>query len=271
MMTAAASTSSDASKQRVKPSRWDIQPEPKPSSASNSTPAGYFAHTRKVTQLTQEEGNPPMTKIPKPFTKETSLEKEKTEQPTRKRKAEELSPVEKKKEEPAFKRKADHLSREDGVEQHPKRAKFTDRKFTIPQADHKISTMSNKDRPYIIWLAQGVKAAEGRINIPLFQKMKVGQTVCFHNRFQYVLCKISFLHTYKGFREMLEKEGVKKMLPFARTIEEGIKVYQSFPGASRVSQFGAVAIGVEPLKYRLSHDEDEKKCEPQAISKKNEG
>ena len=50
---------------------------------------------------------------------------------------------------------------------------------------------------------------------------------------------------------MLINEGLKNMLPFADTLEEGIKVYQSFPGANRVKELGCCAIGVKHISSKL--------------------
>lgn len=52
---------------------------------------------------------------------------------------------------------------------------------------------------------------------------------------------------------MLLSEGVKNMLPFldAEDLEQGIKVYESFPGAERVKKFGCVAIGIKVIKAKL--------------------
>lgn len=72
-------------------------------------------------------------------------------------------------------------------------------------------------------------------------------------RNQNIYGQISFKHEYKNFREMLLSEGVKNMLPFldAEDLEQGIKVYESFPGAERVKKFGCVAIGINVIKAKL--------------------
>ena len=51
---------------------------------------------------------------------------------------------------------------------------------------------------------------------------------------------------------MLTSEGLKNMLPFADSLEEGIKIYRSFPGAKRVKELGCCAIGVKHISSKLN-------------------
>ncbi len=120
----------------------------------------------------------------------------------------------------------------------------------LPAADHKIYIISNNQTPYIQWIAERVKKAEGRINWDIYQKMQVGETICFYNDPSYVLCKITFKHEYRSFRAMLENEGVQNMLPKANDVDEGVRIYESFPGAERVHTYGTVAIGLNPIDSR---------------------
>lgn len=123
------------------------------------------------------------------------------------------------------------------------------------KAKHKLSIINKVSRPYLNWIKDGTKTAEGRINSYLCQKMKIGDTILLYNRHddQYIYGSISFKHVYKTFREMLIFEGVKNMLPFLEDtdIEKGIDVYNSFPNSNRVKIFGCVAIGIKVLKYKL--------------------
>lgn len=118
-----------------------------------------------------------------------------------------------------------------------------------PLPTHTIPIDSSSEAPYIKWIAQGQKRAEGRVNRELYHGMKVGETLRMENKQgEYVLCLITYKHTYGSFREMLESEGLHNMLPAARTIEEGVAVYESFPSAAYVGKWGVVAIGLNPLE-----------------------
>jgi ASC-1-like (ASCH) protein len=127
-------------------------------------------------------------------------------------------------------------------------------KFTLPKADHSITIQNKRDRPYITWIAKGVKKAEGRVNTKFYDSLKKTQTVCFHNFEEYVLCKITRLGEYSSFRSMIQREGLKNLLPFARSEEEGVRVYEGFRGSDRVRKCGALAICVEPLEYYIKEE-----------------
>ncbi len=125
-----------------------------------------------------------------------------------------------------------------------------------PTAKHNLSIINTTDRPYLSWLASGVKKAEGRVNSPKYRSMQIGDTVSFCDRKTgyYVYGKIKFKHEYMLFEDMLKTEGVSNMLPFLKDHElaEGIAIYNAFPGASRVHKFGCVAIGITTFKSNAS-------------------
>jgi len=121
----------------------------------------------------------------------------------------------------------------------------------LPKADHHITIFSNRDYPYIKWIATKKKTAEGRVNSPFFKKLKKNDTVVFYNKYKdYVLCKITYLHEYKNFYAMLFHEKFKSMLPFAKNIEDAENIYLGFPGSNRVKKYGALAIGLDCLKSK---------------------
>lgn len=122
-----------------------------------------------------------------------------------------------------------------------------------PKAKHNLSMINTVDRPYLSWLTSGMKKAEGRVNSPKYRSMQIGDTISFCDKEtgHYIYGKIKFKHEYKSFEEMLNSEGVSNMLPFLKDHEltEGVAVYNAFPGASRVREFGCVAIGITITEF----------------------
>lgn len=116
---------------------------------------------------------------------------------------------------------------------------------------HKFSMINTSERPYLKWLKDGIKTAEGRINSEKYQGIQLGDEVVFTDTQSENFIKgiVIFKHEYVSFKEMLISEGVKNMLPFLNNdeLEKGIKVYQNFPGAERVKKFGCVAIGIKVI------------------------
>lgn len=118
----------------------------------------------------------------------------------------------------------------------------TDFTFTISSPAH---------MPFLKYFREGSKTAECRIDGPGFRNLEVGKTIWFHNRFDGIVCRITFIHRYKGFEEMLNAEGIDNLLPQlkqvhpSRKMEDALKVYRGFPGSHRVATLGAIAIGVK--------------------------
>jgi len=125
--------------------------------------------------------------------------------------------------------------------------KVAERKFLRVPREHALPTQNRPDKPYMRWIEQGIKTAEGRVYRGLVSQMKPGDTLKMHNRHEYLICKIIDVVRYQSFKEMIENVGLKDLLPFANTVEEGVRIYESFPGAIDVRRLGAVAIKIKPI------------------------
>ncbi len=125
-----------------------------------------------------------------------------------------------------------------------------------PNAKHKLSIINTASRPYLRWLNDGVKTAEGRVNGFVCQRMQVGESILLFDKKteQYIFGLISRKSAYKNFEQMLLSEGMKNMLPFLSdeaSILDGVRVYESFPQAYRVKKFGCVAIAIEIKECKI--------------------
>ena len=122
---------------------------------------------------------------------------------------------------------------------------------------HKFSMINTPERPYLNWLKNGIKTAEGRVNSEKYQKIEIGDEIIFSDTKSDDFIKgiVTFKHKYITFEEMLKSEGVKNMLPFLNDndLEKGIQVYQNFPGSERVKKFGCVAIGMKVTESKLEN------------------
>lgn len=125
----------------------------------------------------------------------------------------------------------------------------------LPRSDFYLPIINTPSRPYLKWLCNGEKKAEGRVFGSTCRKMKTGATIILHDkkRGEWVLGEIKFLHIYKSFSEMLKAEGVNNMLPFLteNDLQKAVEVYERFPGSQRVMQEGCVAIGILVKEHNL--------------------
>ena len=101
--------------------------------------------------------------------------------------------------------------------------------------------------PYLTLIQQKLKKIEGRTFSPKYQEFKPGDVLRLYNEKNEALCRLKALRTYKTFREMLIAEGLEKVIPHAKSIDEGVAVYASFPNYPEESEYGVVALEVELL------------------------
>ncbi len=100
--------------------------------------------------------------------------------------------------------------------------------------------------PYMTFIEEGKKTIEGRVGTSYYTKIRSGSILRLHNRKKEIWCDVTRTHAYSTFKDMLEKEGLKNMLPQAKSIEEGVKIYRKFPTfAEKENKFGAYAIEVK--------------------------
>ena len=104
-----------------------------------------------------------------------------------------------------------------------------------------IYTVTVKE-PWFSFIKQGEKKIEGRLNRGLFRKINKGDIVVWINRDQKVKVRITDKKVYKSFREMIEKEGLDKVLPSIKTIDDGVNVYRQYFSEMDEMSNGVVAI-----------------------------
>lgn len=103
---------------------------------------------------------------------------------------------------------------------------------------------NHRDEPYFTFVKNGQKTIEGRINKGEYRFLKIGDHIVVSNKEETdsVEIIVKDLHLYASFREMLEKENFKKVLPEAEDIDQGVEVYNIFYTDEQQKEFGVVAI-----------------------------
>lgn len=127
---------------------------------------------------------------------------------------------------------------------------------------HKVKQhfLPMKGVEYLDYIKQKIKTHEGRVCRGTCSNMRVGDELTLKDKRAQkgIVCEIISWKKYDSFKSMLLENGVVNMLPqlknFAKNatpetlLSEGIKIYEKFPGAQGVKNFGCVAIGVKYLK-----------------------
>ncbi len=99
------------------------------------------------------------------------------------------------------------------------------------------------------WLKKilsGSKVIEGRLYDEKRRRISIGDCIILRsestNREIYVYVK--YLRVYPSFKNMILAEGLNRVLPGIRSIDEGIKVYYKYYSRSDEERYGVVAIGL---------------------------
>ncbi len=111
------------------------------------------------------------------------------------------------------------------------------------------------DTIYFNFIKNGEKLYETRVFDTKRREIKLLDRVKFVDRgdkkrsFEAVITELSYFNTFK---EAIETVGIKKVLPNARTLKEGVELYHSFPhGEGGTFKDGAKKYGVLRMKFNL--------------------
>ena len=110
------------------------------------------------------------------------------------------------------------------------------------------------DTIYFNYIKNGIKLYETRVYDKKRQEVKLLDTVTFRDRgssnvFKATITELSYFGTFK---EALENAGIKKVLPNAKSLKDGIKIYEKFPhGEGGTFKDGATKYGVIRMKLKL--------------------
>ncbi len=116
---------------------------------------------------------------------------------------------------------------------------------------YKLKSINNSNIPLFKYIVDGSKKIEGRIASDYVRGFKVGEELLLQGLGEFVVVRINYLNFYKSFEEMLNAEGFENMIPFAKSFDEALKVYNGFPGSERVKSDGCCAIGIKYLRGEL--------------------
>lgn len=100
----------------------------------------------------------------------------------------------------------------------------------------------NIQEPYFSLVMSGQKTVEGRLNKGKFEDAAVGD-ILFVNEAQNFL--VIGKRIYSTFAQMIEVEGVEKVIPGAVSITEAVDVYYKFYTPEQEKEFGVVALEIK--------------------------
>jgi ASC-1-like (ASCH) protein len=82
----------------------------------------------------------------------------------------------------------------------------------------------NVSNEYLEDLLNGSKKIEGRLNIGKWRNLKEGDLILFNNQARFTIIRII---NYKDFSELLMFEGIRNVLPRAKSYKDAVNIYDS--------------------------------------------
>ena len=111
----------------------------------------------------------------------------------------------------------------------------------------------NLDTIYFDFIKEGKKIYETRVYDEKRKEMKLLDIILFKDRGskRTFKAKITELSYFKNFKDAILASGLKKVLPNARSVDEGVQLYEKFPHSTGTFKTGAKNFGVLRMKFNL--------------------
>ena len=104
---------------------------------------------------------------------------------------------------------------------------------------------------YFQQIRSGLKTVEGRIAKEKFCSLREGQELEFFSENNRLFTRILEIKQFPTFKQLLEHYGLKTCLPEIDCLEEGVKIYHSFPNyKENESKLGVVGIKIILLENK---------------------
>ncbi|CAN1284780.1 hypothetical protein LINPERPRIM_LOCUS18742 [Linum perenne] len=95
--------------------------------------------------------------------------------------------------------------------------------------------------PFFTQMQDGLKTVEGRCARGFYNQIQPGALIMFNKS---LVVKVQGVHRYTSFFQMLEAEGLDKVLPGVETIDAGVQVYRRFYTEDEERSNGVISIHV---------------------------
>lgn len=100
----------------------------------------------------------------------------------------------------------------------------------------------NVQEPYATYILNGTKTVEGRLNKGKFAEAQVGDHVLLNESVNFLIVAKT---AYLSFKEMIESEGLKNVIPNVETVDSAVQVYYKFYTSEQEKEFGVVALKLQ--------------------------
>jgi ASC-1-like (ASCH) protein len=110
---------------------------------------------------------------------------------------------------------------------------------------------NHRAEPYFTFVKQGKKTIEGRIRKGYYRLIKPGDHIIIFNEEETdnLEVLVKRVAPYESIWEMLKAEPLKKIVPDAKSIDDGVQIYRRFYTEEQEKEFGVVAIEIKKTPF----------------------
>lgn len=94
---------------------------------------------------------------------------------------------------------------------------------------------------YLEQIQSGEKSVEGRLAKPKYINLAPGDKISFNGTLEVTITKVT---RYKSFMQMIQSEGIERVLPGVTSLKEGVAVYRQFYSEEDEKTYGVAAITI---------------------------
>jgi len=106
---------------------------------------------------------------------------------------------------------------------------------------NKYKLIIDVQEPFLSLIKSGQKKVEGRLAKEKYLNLKKGDLI----RINDAEVEVVGVSEYKSFKDMITMEGIKNVIPNAKSLEEAINVYYKFYSKEDENSFGVVGISIK--------------------------
>ncbi|CAL5200060.1 unnamed protein product [Lathyrus oleraceus] len=110
-----------------------------------------------------------------------------------------------------------------------------------------VSFQLHVQEPFFTQLKDGLKTIEGRCASAKYNRIELGNLILLNKS---LVFEVQGVRRYPSFFDMLETEGLGKVLPGVESVEEGVKIYRRFYTEEMEQANGVLAISVSKLSFQ---------------------
>lgn len=106
---------------------------------------------------------------------------------------------------------------------------------------NKYKLILDVQEPYLSFIKSGQKTVEGRLAKKKYLNLSKGDLIKIND----LEVEVMNVSKYKSFEDLMSTEGIKNVIPNAKSLKEAVDIYYQFYSKKDENLFGVVGISIK--------------------------